>query len=224
MIFLELLLFSLSFASEKTATLEFQLANLSQAASEIGELRIEIGKNCRRDGSNICDYRTGISTEIDLIPKSFYKKSLLWGNSEKRDEGFVKFANLKHGLNANRGNFTELKTPVEINNDVIELTYTFTDRLIFKGIRLRLETGVNKQTEIVELFNARQGNGFADSRLSKIKLANEKVEFIEKQTKKCFSFWSFLMDGEPTGLRILFNLSSLIWKIKPFMLTDFFCQ
>ena len=57
MIFLELLLFSQSFAVEKKAILEFQLANLSKAASEVGELKIEIGKDFRRDGSYMCDYR-----------------------------------------------------------------------------------------------------------------------------------------------------------------------
>ena len=50
-----------------------------------------------------------------------------------------------------------MKTPIDPSEDLIFMSYRNADRAIFKGIRLRVEIGVKKQTQIIELFNSKSG-------------------------------------------------------------------
>ncbi|CBY23438.1 unnamed protein product [Oikopleura dioica] len=126
------------FGAEKNATIEFQIANTSKAAFS-GELKIYVGKNCNTkvQKGKICDY-------------SF--------------DGSVTYAENK-GLTVNKGHYYEMTNPIEPSDDLIFMSYRNKDRAIFKGIRLRVETGIKKQTQIIELFNSKSGMSRRDKYL-----------------------------------------------------------
>ena len=82
------------------------------------------------------------------------------------DEGSVSFPT-KEGMTINQGHYHALKSPINLNNDIIHLHFESngdsTDNAVFRGIRLRFS---NKKSGVIELFNSK--NGFNDD--------NEKVK------------------------------------------------
>ena len=71
-------------------------------------------------------------------------------------DGIVTYAE-NQGLTVNKGHFYEMRTPIDPSEDLIFMSYRNGDRAILKGIRLRVEIGVKKQTQIIELFNSKSG-------------------------------------------------------------------
>ena len=75
-------------------------------------------------------------------------------------EGFVTYPTEK-GLIVNRGFHHTLSTEVNPANDLIFMHYRDPDEAIFKAIRLKVNTGINNQTQVYELYNAK--SGFTDA-------------------------------------------------------------